>query len=453
MQKIFSAYVNLLCLLLLLASCGQQEDWTSDLLDDELTKKLTSASPNSDISFFELPEANDYNNIPQDPRNPLSEEKVNLGKFLFHETSLGTDPFNNISRFTYSCASCHHVAAGFQAGKRQGIGEGGLGFGIRGESRFPNPHYKKADIDVQPIRSPSSLHVAFQNVMLWNGQFGSSGVNVGTATQWTPGTPKEKNSLGFEGAETQAIAALGVHRLEYNVANVVYETNYKFMFDQAFPYVDEAQRYSHEMAGLAIAAYERTLMATESPFQQWLKGDRQAMTTEEKRGAILFFGKANCVSCHTGPALSSVGEVKFYALGMKDLLGNDIVNANPDAAEHKGRGGFTQQAADMYKFKVPQLYNLKDSPFYGHGGTFFRIEDVITYKNKALPENSLVPDNQLAKEFVPLGLNEEEIEDISAFIRNGLYDPHLDRYVPASLFSDLCFPNNDAQSKKDLQCE
>jgi len=445
--------LSILALMTMITGCIQQdEDWASNLLDEELLNRLRSAAPGGNESFFMLPDGTDLSEIPQDPNNPLTEEKIKLGKLLFHETGLGANPKNNISRFTYSCASCHHAAAGFQAGRKQGIGEGGIGFGIRGETRVPNPHYNRSDIDVQPIRSPSAMNVAFQKVMLWNGQFGATGVNRGTEAQWLPGTPTEKNSLFFEGIETQAIAGLGVHRLEFNEASIIYETNYKELFDKAFPNVPEEERYTLVNTGLAIAAYERTLFSNEAPFQKWLRGDRQAMTQEEKRGAILFFGKAKCVSCHTGPALSSVDTVKFYAIGMRDLSGNDVINVTPDNKEHKGRGGFTQRPEDMYTFKVPQLYNLKDSPFYGHGGSFFRIQDVVDYKNEAIPENNNVPADQLDPRFVPLGLDAEEVEDIATFLRNGLYDPHLDRYAPASVLSNLCFPNNDMQSRRDLGC-
>ena len=60
------------------------------------------------------------------------------------------------------------------------------------------------------------LNVAYQKVMLWNGQFGATSVNTGTESQWTADTPIETNFLGFEGLETQAIAGLGVHRMKVN---------------------------------------------------------------------------------------------------------------------------------------------------------------------------------------------------------------------------------------------
>ncbi len=386
--------------------------------------------------------------IPQDPRNPLTEEKIALGRELFHEPGLGTEAKKGEGMFTYSCASCHHSAAGFQAGMQQGIGEGGLGFGLHGEARSKNPHYEISELDIQPIRTPSAMNGAYQKVQLWNGQFGATGMNEGTESSWTEGTPKEANHFGYEGLEIQAIAGLNVHRMKVS-KEFVDGMHYKKYFDIAFADISEEERYTREYAGLAIAAYERTILSNEAPFQRWLRGDRDAMTVTQKRGAALFFGKAGCASCHNGPALN---EMAFYALGMPDLNGPGVYGG-VDAATEKGRGGFTGNPEDNFKFKVPQLYNLKDSPFYGHGGTFSSIREVIEYKNEAVPANSAVPTGQLAEEFVPLKLSADEINALTAFLQNGLYDPSLDRYLPPSLPSGLCFPNNDARSRVELGCE
>ena len=173
------------------------------------------------------------------------------------------------------------------------------------------------------------------------------------------------------------------------------------------------------------------------------------MSEQEKSGALLFFGKANCVSCHTGPALNSM---EFHALGLNDLNGNGVYGTFIEDNSHLGRGGFTGDPADNYKFKVPQLYNLKDSPFFGHGGSFTSVRDLIEYKNNGIAENSAVPAAQLAADFVPLNLSDKEVTDLTIFIENSLYDNNLDRYVPEMLPSGYCFPNGDLKSKKDLNC-
>lgn len=439
---------------LLLFSCTtDKEELQSAQLDGELEFMLKAlAPPGEGLGYFTMPESHELSLIPQDPKNPLTPYKVALGRMLFHETALGRAPKVGLGMQTYSCASCHHSAAGFQACLAQGVGEGGIGFGRIGEGRLPDPEYPLDSIDVQPIRSPSAMNLAWQSVVLWNGQFGATGLNEGTSASWTPGTPKEANFLGFEGLETQAIAGQNVHRLKVDADWVDANPMYRAMFNAAFPELPESERYSKITAGLAIAAYERTILANLSPWQRWLRGARTAMKNREKEGAVLFFGKAGCVKCHTGPALSSM---TFHAIGMGDLANGNYgaVNVTDDKPEHKGRGGFTGKPEDMFRFKVPQLYNLKDSPFYGHGSTFTKIQDVVEYKNRGVAQNAKVPQSQLSPLFKPLNLTPDEVAALTEFLEKALHDPQLTRYVPNSLPSGFCFPNNDPLARQEQGCQ
>lgn len=428
------------------ASCTQ-DNYTD--LDAELQSVLIQASDNQSMESFIIPDSDNYTEIPQDPKNPITAEKVELGKLLFHETAFALDGVFPITGGTYSCASCHHADAGFQSGIRQGIGEGGHGFGLHGENRTRNGMCDKELVDVQPVRSPSVLNTAYQELMLWNGQFGSTGLNTGTESKWKLGTPIETNFLGYEGLEIQAIAGLSVHRILIN-DSLVNEYGYKNYFDQAFSDLPESSRYNKETAGLAIAAYERSVLANQAPFQSYLKGNEMALSESQKEGAILFFGKAGCVSCHNGPALSSM---RFEALGMNDFNPTEVFRYDTEDAARFGRYSFTNNETDKYKFKVPQLYNLKEANFYGHGASFENIRDIIWYKNKGVAENPAVPKSQLAPEFQPLGLNSTEVENLTDFVVNALDDPNLDRFVPSILPSGNCFPNADIQSIEDLGCQ
>ncbi|MCB0657413.1 MAG: cytochrome-c peroxidase [Saprospiraceae bacterium] len=442
-------FISGVAVLLSLTQCTKDGIPSEDNLDTELERLLTQAAPTGSLRYFELPASSDYQSIPQDPRNPLNDPKIQLGEFLFHETHLAEGAKFSSGFHTYSCSTCHHATAGFQSGLRQAISDGGQGFGFAGESRVPNPEYPEDSLDVQPIRTPTNMNGAYQEVTLWNGQFGSLGMNAGTESAWTPNTPKETNLLGYEGLEIQAIAGLSVHRMVVNRNLIESMPVYKQLFDQAFPDQPENVRYHRITAGLAIAAYERSLLSNEAPFQKWLKGDVAALTSEAKEGAILFFGKANCVACHTGPALNSMA---FYALGMNDLDGHGVYGHFEEDKTNLGRGGFTGKEEDLYKFKVPQLYNLADVKFLGHGGTFQSLEEIIEYKNAAQPANPNVPASQIAKDFQPLGLTPKEVQAIAIFIRDGLYDSNLNRYVPQTLPSGYCFPNNDLKSKLDMGC-
>lgn len=412
-------------------------------LDDAVEEALVNAAPNGSMDEFILPESNDFNAIPQDPNNPLSTSKVELGKLLYHETALLVNNVRPEGRYTASCASCHHAAAGFQAGRVQGIGEGGVGMTNKGANRTNHLNYAVEELDIQPIRTPSAMNGAYQIVNLWNGQFGATGPNAGTESRWTAGTPIETNFLGYEGLETQAIGGLKVHRMgDIDSTIAVTHTTYTSLFAEAFP----GQPIDRERAGLAIAAYERTLLANKAPFQRWLRGEKNAMTEAEKRGAILFADKAGCVDCHTGPALNSM---TFYALGMNNLVGPGVYGDNTQAEANLGRASFTGDPADNYKFKTPQLYNLVDSPFFGHGGNFRSVREIIEYKNAAIPQNAEVPASQLAEEFLPLGLTADEISDLVAFVEGALYDPNLKRYQPQSLPSGNCPISNDVRTRSE----
>lgn len=437
-----------------LASCREDQllpDDTSpgpDELDVALEEALLNASGGIGKEFYRFPAS--LSDIPQDPNNPLTAAKVELGRLLFHETGMGVNPKRESGRYTYSCASCHHASGGFQACLPQGIGEGGLGFGLHGEGRYPSSEYPTAELDVQPIRSPSALNIAYQTNILWNGQFGGTHLNEGTESEWHSNSPKTINFLGFEGVESQAIAGMDVHRLEMD-EELFLGTEYRELYHAAFGQLPDDTLMSQYYAGLAIAAYERTLLATEAPFQKWLKGENAAMNPQQKRGATLFFGKAECASCHNGPALANM---EFHALGMKDLEGAGVHLTNfVDQTVALGRGGFTGNAEDNYTFKVPQLYNLVQSRFYGHGASFNSVEAVIRYKNKAQAENPEVPMAALSPLFEPLALTDSEIRDLTAFIEHGLLDSELDRYVPNALPSGYCFPNNDSRSAADRGCD
>ncbi len=438
---------------LVLSSCKKDdspvcEDTTSEL-DTKLLAAIDSATNGEGVSALILPDSYDFSSIPQDPINSLSVAKVELGKLLFHETALGVDAKYENGIGTFSCATCHHAAAGFQANRKQGIGDGGIGFGIAGEGREPSDEYPLDSLDVQPIRTPTAMNGAYQKIMLWNGQFGATGMNEGTEAQWTLGTPIWNNNFGHEGLEVQAIAGLTVHRMDCTPEMELQLPEYSPMFDEAFPEVPEDLRMSKRFAGLAIAAFERTIMSNQAPWQDYLRGNQSALSDSEKRGAELFFNKANCYQCHNGPSLANM---QFDALGMDDLDGPGIYGTEGADATNKGRGGFTGNSVDDYKFKVPQLYNLKDSPFFGHGGNFTDVRSVIQYKNNAVPENSAVPAGQLSELFVPLELTDDEITDLVNFIENGLYDADLFRYVPLELPSGNCIPNNDPVSQVDQGC-
>lgn len=446
-MKAYQLFV--LAAIILFSSCTQDKMPTLIELDMELRRLVSEASPTNDINYYILSESNEYDKLPQDPSNPLTQEKVELGKLLFYETGLAQDALRPESIGTYSCATCHVPEAGFKAGNFQGIADGGVGYGIDGKTRLRNLNYDESEIDVQAARPLSMVNVGYVHNTSWNGSFGSTHVNEGTEDVWDQDQALARNHMGMQGLETQNIDGIEVHRLTYT-EDVLTELGYKELFDIAFADIPKEERYSTFTGSLALSAYLRTIVSTKAPFQYWLKGNYDALPYEQKEGAILFFGKAKCSNCHYK---ENLGSLEFHALGVKDMYQRASYTPDPLDKRNFGRGGFTLKEEDNYKFKVPGLYNSTDTDFYFHGASHSSIESLIEYKDKAISENPNVPQERLSEKFEPLGLTEKEKEYLKLFLEYGLRDPDLVRYKPSSVFSGNCIPNNDPQSRVDLGCQ
>ena len=432
-----------------IVACTKDKVYLDTPLDHLLGASLVRASPTNEMEHFILPESDDFAAIPQDPRNPLTKEKVELGKLLFFETGIALSPTKEAGKKTYSCGSCHVPSAGFRPGSVQGIADGGIGFGENGESRTKLTAYRDFEMDVQGVRPLSVLNVAFVENTTWNGRFGSTGVNVGTEDRWELDPALHVNEEGFAALESQNIEGLEVHRMEIT-EEVLDVYGYRPYFDQAFGEDDEAERYSKKNAAFAISAYLRTLLTNQAPFQAYLKGDKTAMTDQEKRGALVFFSDAKCYLCHKE---QNLGANEFYALGVNDLYQTGLAfNTSAEDPRNLGRGEYSGIAEDNYKFKIPQLYNLSDAPFFFHGSSKTTLVEVVDYFNKGVPENTNVPEEQIARQFKPLNLTPEQVADLTVFLETGLNDPNLYRYVPESVLSGYCFPNNDLFSQIELGC-
>ena len=433
----------------LIIACNKDKIYLDTPLDQLLDAALARAAKSGDKNDFILPESDDFTAIPQDSHNPLTKEKIHLGKWLFFETGLGLVPNKEAGEKTYSCASCHIPAAGFRPGGIQGIADGGIGFGQNGEGRTKLAAYRPNEMDVQGLRPLSVLNVAFVENSTWNGRFGSSGVNIGTENRWLETEGTDLNEEGLAALETQNIEGMDLHRMEIT-EEVLDGYGYRKYFDEAFGDLPEEERYTKRTASFAISAYLRALITNKAPFQEYLKGDKVALTEQEKRGALVFFSDAKCYQCHKE---ANLGANEFYALGVKDLYETgQAFNTSAEDTRNLGRGEFTGKEEDMYKFRIPQLYNLGDADFYFHGSSKRTLREVVDYFNEGIPENNKVPSSQIARQFKPLNLSKEQVEDLTAFLDNGLRDPDLLRYAPDLVLSGNCFPNNDLFSQIELGC-
>ncbi len=439
----FKPYLSILTCCLLIASCDSDDFGISD---DNLMGLIAEKSSTGSADFFIMPASGDYAALPnQDPTNPITEEKVQLGKLLFFETGIGQDALNPEGKETYSCATCHVPESGFLPGRIQGIADGAVGFGDFGSERITLSQYAEEDLDAQGNRPLTVMNVTYMTNTTWSGAFGANDRNVGTEEFWVGDA--HINQTGLFGLEAQNIEGLETHRMDIN-EKVLTEYGYAERFDAAFPNVPQADRYTKTTASFAISAYLRTILTNEAPFQRYLKGDEDALFESEKRGASIFFGKANCISCHSGPSFSSMN---FVTLGTRDLYEVGGLKTSADDPRNLGRAFFTGRESDEYRFKVPQLYNLAQYKTFFHGSSKTSIEDVLDYKITARSEHPNVDDSEVALN--PLNLSEAEKKDLVNFLRNGLFDGRMSRYVPEAVPSGNCLPNNDDKSKADLGCD
>jgi cytochrome c peroxidase len=432
----------------LLSACTNEQ--AADTLDVTLERQIVRIAATGSTEDFQVPHHEDLANIPAGIGNPLTPEKVTLGKMLFFETALGRDAVHESGMMTFSCATCHVPSAGFMPGAIQGIADGAEGFGFNGESRHMRSEYDEDQIDAQGARPLSMIGTAYVTNSMWAGRFGARFNNEGTEELWGVFDPDtEINHTGLDGLEAQNIEGTIIHRMRTD-SYVLDTLGYRALFDAAFYDWPANARYGREAMSFALSAYIRTIMPYEAPFQRWLRGETEAMTRQMKQGAIVFFGDGGCFRCHNSPALNGN---TFHAIGVNDLADIGGLATSADDERNLGRGGFTRRQEDLYAFKVPQLYNLKDSPFYFHGSSHYSLHSVVEYFNEGIPENPRVPAENISRFFHPLNLTQQQMDDLTEFIKHGLYDPNLERFVPDNVLSGNCFPNNDPISRAQLGCD
>lgn len=249
---------------------------------------------------------------------------------------------------------------------------------------------------------------------------------------------------------------------------------YRHLFADAFPRQVSLQPghgkdIDFYMFGKAIAEFEFTLVFADAPVDRFARGDRDAMTTAQKRGGLLFFGKAGCVTCHAvsshnndPDANEMFSDFKERVIGVPQIApvfgrhtGN-VIFAGPGEDEDFGREERTGDSRDRYKFRTAPLRNLAVSPGFFHNGAFTTLEDAIRFHLNVAEEarkydavKAGVPEdlthklgppvpNKLLDPLVkePTKLSDREFKDLVAFVRDGLLDQrvtHLCHLIPASV--------------------
>ena len=234
---------------------------------------------------------------------------------------------------------------------------------------------------------------------------------------------------------------------------------YRRLFGEVFPEVAAGAPIDFFMFGKAIAEFEFTLVFADAPIDRFARGDRSAMTAAEKRGALLFFGKANCVQCHAVSGRSAVGEsnemftdfqervigvpqiAPFFGIGQ-----GNVIFDGPGQDEDFGLEQISGNDVDRYKFRTAPLRNLAVAPGFFHNGAFTRLEDAVrhhlnvyrsaqTYDpvKAGLPADltrRVGPIDPILKRLdpllkIPIHLTDSEFSDLVSFVRDGLLDERV----------------------------
>jgi cytochrome c peroxidase len=283
--------------------------------------------------------------IPYPKDNPYSEAKARLGKILFFDPRLSKVR-------TMSCMTCHNPGFHWTDGNPKGVG---------------NLH-KTLD-----RKDPSLLNLAWDALFFWDGRAESLEQQVVEPIQ-----AEKEMDLPLADAVTRLKAI----------------KEYKPLFAAAFP--GETDPITAGNIAKALATFVRTIVSAEAPFDRWVKGDKNAISPEAKRGFVLFNGKANCVACHSGWRFS---DSSFHDIGLKD---KDL-----------GRGKLLPVLPTMqHAFKTVGLRNIERRPPYMHDGSMPTLMEVIDHY-----DHGFIKRESLAVEIKPLHLTEQEKKELIAFLK------------------------------------
>ena len=345
---------------------------------------------------------------PIPPDNKQTDAKVALGKLLFFDTRLGGDA-------SIACVSCHIPGAGW--GWPEDISRG-----------YPGTvHWRN---------SQSIVNSAYYGKLFWAGSSPSLEAQAPSAA---------KGGVAGNGENDIMEARLALIP--------EYVKRFREVFGDEWPLIGNAWR--------AIAAFERTLVQKETPLDNYLKGDKSALTEQQLHGMALYNGKAKCIVCHNGPLAT---DEKYYNIGVPPALRweEDGLAQITFRFEYYAKGapeelyrtakadsGFyfrTKNEWDKGKFRVPSIrYTLYTAP-YMHNGAFFTLEEVIDFYDRGgFDEEGRTTDFPQNKTplIQPLNLTDEEKENLVAFLEafSGeeilMDQPKLPEYAPLFTMQEL----------------
>ncbi len=390
---------------------------------------------------------------------PVNTELADLGRNLFFDKILSLKGDN-------ACAGCHSPLHGF--GDTQSIAIGIDNNNIVGRDRS-GPRNQR--------RTPMVLNTAFFPNLMWNSRFAAvsgSPFNNSLGFVFPPpegitlsSQPHLLNAQAFipptERIEMAGFAFPGGnHEIRAEVVNRLNESAaYHKRFQTAFPGLHDND-ITYDMLAAALAEFQISLTFANAPIDRFARGDTKAMSKDQKKGALLFFGRAGCVSCHSvsGNSNEMFSDFAMHVVGVPQIspLVTNAAFDGPAQNEDFGLEQVTGKLADRYKFRSSPLRNVALQPTFFHNGAFTRLEDAIQHHldvaksvrdyrpskhvaaDLAGPVGPMSPvlarlDKKLQK---PTKLNRDEFQQLVTFVRFGLLDERsvfLDSFIPDVLIS------------------
>lgn len=224
-------------------------------------------------------------------------------------------------------------------------------------------------------------------------------------------------------------------------------SKYRKKFGAIFPEVKNGGPITFEMFAKAIAEFEFTLVFANAPIDRFARGREGAMTKDQKRGALLFFGRARCVECHAvaGQSNEMFSDFAPHVVAVPQLApaNANVIFDGPAANEDFGLEQVTGDANDRYKFRTSPIRNVALQPTFFHNGAFTSLDDAIRHHLDVFTsarnyspgvagvatdlEGPLGPiDPALARIdpilATPVALTDEEFQQLVEFVRKGLLD-------------------------------
>jgi cytochrome c peroxidase len=346
---------------------------------DQQLKQLSSLVPETAGKNAPAGISSEYWKVLVPADNPMNEARIALGRRLYFETRLSKDG-------TVACATCHDVTRGFtdRRNTAEGIGD-----------------------QIGQRNSPTTLNAAFFASQFWDGRAGK--------------------------LEDQAILPI-VNPIEMGqpngaavVASIANDPEYQKAFQAAY-----GRAVTYEDIGRALAAFERTLIFLDAPFDRFARGDASAISRDAQAGWALFNGKARCTACHQISSSNPTGtDSRFHNVGVsarhqdfEKLAKQGLEALKKDSSKETidklalqtnlselGRFVVTRNRSDIGAFKTSQLRNVGITAPYMHDGSMATLWDVMDHYNKGGEPNPYLDGG-----IEPLALTEPELAQLVAFM-------------------------------------